>query len=205
MLRRVQEEALVRFADRGYHGVSMRDIADACGIKASSIYAHVRSKAELLSGLALIAHEEHRDRLRAALLNTGSDPTDQLRSLVSAHTRFHAEYPILATVANNELHALPDESAATVQSHRDEGVRIFMEVIERGVKLGRFTCDEPVLVTAAIAAMGIRLAVWYRPKGQEGTVSYATRVWKLFGSLGKSFSIDEIAERYAEFAIKLVS
>jgi AcrR family transcriptional regulator len=204
-LRRVQEEALVRFADRGYHGVSMRDIADACGIKASSIYAHVRSKAELLSGLALIAHEEHRDRLSAALLNSGSDPTDQLRALVLAHARFHAEYPILATVANNELHALPDEIAATVQSHRDEGVRMFMEVIERGVKLGQFNCDEPVLVTAAIAAMGIRLAAWYRPDGQEGTDGYATRVWKLFGTLGKSYTIDEIAERYAEFALKLVS
>lgn len=204
-LRRVQEEALVRFADLGYHGVSMRDIAEGCGIKASSIYAHIRSKAELLSQLALIAHQEHREGLAESLLDAGTDPVDQLRALVRTHTRFHATYPVLATVANNELHALSDEAAAAVQALRDDGVRIFMDVIQRGVKLGKFVCDDAALVTAAIAAMGIRLAAWYRPEGQRGTDSYATRVFRLFGEFGRSYTIEEIVDRYAEFALKLVS
>ena len=80
-----------------------------------------------------------------------------------------------------------------------------MDVIERGVKRGRFNCADSALVTAAIAAMGIRLAAWYRPEGQQGTDSYAMRVWKLFGEFGRSYTIDEIAERYADFALKLVS
>ena len=43
-LRRIQETALVLFAERGYHGVSMRELAAATGIRASSIYAHVAGK-----------------------------------------------------------------------------------------------------------------------------------------------------------------
>jgi AcrR family transcriptional regulator len=183
----------------------MREIADACGIKASSIYAHLRSKEQLLSDLALMAHEEHRDGLNGALLGSGSEPADQLRALVRAHARFHAEYPVLATVANNELHALSEESGSAIQTIRDDLVRLFTDVIERGVKLGQFHCDDPVLVTAAIAAMGIRLAAWYRSEGQDGTDGYATRVWQLFGALGRSYTIDEIADRYAEFALKLVA
>lgn len=208
-LRRIYEEALARFAVRGYHGVSVRDIADACGITASSIYAHVPSKEQLLYDLILMGHEEHRDHLRAALLSAGSEPADQLRDLVAGHVRFHAAYPVLATVCNNELHALSEDSASAVQAIRDEGVRIFTGVIERGRALGRFHCDDPLLVTAAIAAMGIRVAAWYRPEAADASEEisdrYAARVWQLFALLGKSYSADDIAQRYAEFALKMLA
>ena len=36
------------FAGHGYAATSMRDIAHADGIKASSLYSHFRSKAEIL-------------------------------------------------------------------------------------------------------------------------------------------------------------
>ena len=104
-LRRIYEEALILFAERGYHAVSMREIAQACGIKASSIYAHLPSKEQLLRDLVVMAHDEHRDQLREALLGAGSDPADQLRGLVGAHVRFHATYALLATVGNNEMRA----------------------------------------------------------------------------------------------------
>src|SRR5688572_15859645 len=84
-LRRVQEAALELFADRGYHGVSMRELAEATGVKASSLYAHVPSKEHLLRDLILLGHEEHRERLRLALLEAGDDPVQQLTACVRAH------------------------------------------------------------------------------------------------------------------------
>jgi AcrR family transcriptional regulator len=36
------------FASRGYRNTSMRDIADACGMLAGSLYSHFRAKAEIL-------------------------------------------------------------------------------------------------------------------------------------------------------------
>ncbi len=184
-LRRIYEEALTRFAERGYHGVSVREIADACGIKASSIYAHLPSKERLLYDLIVIGHEEHRDVLRAALLGAGSQPGEQLHSLASAHVRFHADYSVLATVANNELHALSPDSAAEIEAIRDEDLRIFIEVIERGVRLGSFKCDDPFLATAVIGAMGIRVAVWFPTRDD--------------------YSVDDVVGAYAGFALKLVS
>ena len=184
-LRRIYEEALRRFAERGYHGTSIREIAEACGIKPSSIYAHVPSKDRILHDLILLGHEEHRDRLRDALLDAGSDPDDQLRAVVGAHVRMHAELPMLATVANNELHALPSDSVEPITEIRDQAVQMIVDVIERGVRLGRFHCDDPFLATAIIGAAGIRVAVW---------LPADTR-----------YDVEQVVTAYADHAVKLVS
>ena len=184
-LRRIYEEALVRFAERGYHGVSVREIADACGIKASSIYAHLPSKERLLHDLALLGHEEHRQVLRDAVLGAGADPVDQLKALVGAHVRFHATYPVLATVANNELHALAPDSAEEINDIRNDDIRTMQEVIERGVRLGRFTCGDPFLATAVIGAMGIRVAAWFPAHGGYG--------------------VEDVVDQYATFAVKMLA
>lgn len=184
-LRRIQEEALVRFAERGYHGVSVREIADASGVRASSLYAHFPSKEQLLHSLILVGHTEHREMLRDALLGAGSDPADQLRAVMGAHVRLHTTYPVLATVANNELHALSESSAAEVLAIRDDAVRTIIEVIERGVRLGRFTCQEPWLATAMIGAAGIRVAAWFGPDSE--------------------YTVERIVDTYSDFALKIVT
>lgn len=190
--RRIYEQALVLFAERGYHGVSMRDIAEACGIKASSIYAHLASKEQLLYDLILMAHEEHRDGLRDALLGAGSQPQDQLRATVAAHVRYHAEYSMLATVGNNELHALSEPNAAEIQAIRNADLEIFTDVIERGIKLGVFQCPDPFLATAMIGSAGIRVAVWF---------SVATDLYRDV----RPYTAEEVAAAYADFALKIVS
>lgn len=43
----IEETALRLFADRGYAEVSVRDIAQACGIGESALYRHMTSKEEL--------------------------------------------------------------------------------------------------------------------------------------------------------------
>src|SRR5881392_2932760 len=36
------------FAEKGYHGTSTGDLAEAMGVQKGSLYAHIRSKADLL-------------------------------------------------------------------------------------------------------------------------------------------------------------
>ena len=43
--------ALALFSDRGYDGVSMRDIASAVGIKAASLYNHFKSKEDIFMSI----------------------------------------------------------------------------------------------------------------------------------------------------------
>lgn len=48
---RITEEALTLFAEKGYKGTSVKNIADAVGIKDASLYNHFRSKQEIFDSI----------------------------------------------------------------------------------------------------------------------------------------------------------
>ncbi|MCD2492602.1 TetR/AcrR family transcriptional regulator [Lacrimispora sp. NSJ-141] len=50
---RIIEEALTLFSVKGYHGTSVKNIADAVGIKDSSLYKHFKSKKEIFDTIVL--------------------------------------------------------------------------------------------------------------------------------------------------------
>jgi AcrR family transcriptional regulator len=183
-LRRLQEGALIGFCERGYHGLSTRDLASATGLRASSVYAHVNAKEDLLYQLVTMGHEEHNELLRKALIESGPDPKQQMEALVRAHVVMHASYPLLARVCNKELHALSPARAERVMQVRLDSEQMFLDVVKRGIETGSFHTADPWLAVAAIAAMGLRIAEWFEPGGAR--------------------SVEEVAATYAEFALKLL-
>jgi len=183
--RRLLETALVLFGERGFHGVSVREIAEGTGIRASSMYAHLESKEQVLFELVTIGHEEHHELLRRALLEASADPVDQITRIVRAHVYLHATYPLLARICNRELEALRAPSRERVMDIRNRSVQLITDVIDRGMKLGVFHVAEEWLATAAVGAMGLRVAEWWDD------------------ALG--YSVDQVADAYATFAVRLLT
>lgn len=184
-LRRLHEVALLQFGERGFHAVSVRDLTRELGLQASSLYAHVASKQDLLADLIRLGHEEHRDQLRLALLEAGNEPAEQIAALTRAHVRVHATYPLLTRVCNRELGSLREDQRREVLAIRLDSERLFLDVIERGQRLGSFHAPDAMLAVAAIGAMGMRVAEWWHPDVGVG--------------------IEELAETYADFAVKLLN
>ena len=183
--RRLYEVALRLFGDEGYHAISIRDIAEALGQQSSAIYFHVTSKLDLLFELACIGHRTHHDALRDALMDAGSDPRDQLSAVVGAHVQIHLTYPAMARLTNRELRALTPEQLASVLAIRHRAEQIFIDVIERGVRLGEFHTADAFLAAKSIGAMGIRLPEWWSPDEPR--------------------TAEEILEHYVAYALKIVA
>ncbi len=55
-LRRILEAAYELFAQKGYRGSSMREIAERSGIKAGSIYNHFKNKEEIFEAVFIEKH-----------------------------------------------------------------------------------------------------------------------------------------------------
>jgi AcrR family transcriptional regulator len=204
--RRLLEAAVLGFAERGYHGVSMRDLAGSVGMKAASVYAHFASKEALLAELILLGHRAHHVAVRDAIFGAGPDPVDQLCQGVVANVHFHGTFPLLAMVANTELHALTDEHRAEAVGVRHASAVLFTSVLERGNSIGAFRCPDPWLALSAIGSMTIRLASWYRPlwmRGDDSPLGSYPREAMTWMPEGDD-DLEVIADAYAEYALLIV-
>lgn len=182
--RRVLETALRLFASQGFHGTSIRDVAKALELQPSALYAHFPSKEHILAELVQLGHEAHHEALRKVLLSAGTEPEAQIRALIRAHTVMHATHPQLSVVVSEESHALPPELAAPAMALRNQSTALLLEVIERGVAMGRFAPPHAVATAAAISAMGVRLPYWYEPDG--------------------TLDVDTLADVHAELALRML-
>jgi AcrR family transcriptional regulator len=181
---RVLEAALKSFAERGYAGASIRDVAAVAGVKPATIYAHYPSKEHILADLCRIGHEEQYRGARTAVLASGGDPRDQIVAYVRAHVGFHTTYPMLAVVSNSELHVLGEELGAATFVLRRESEGLLQDIVKRGMDAGAFHVTDPWLAVAAIGGMGLRVAYWFSPD--------------------YNLSAGQVAEGYAEFALRLL-
>lgn len=181
---RVLKVALNLFAERGYAATSIRDIAAAVGVKGASIYTHFPSKEHILAELCRIGHAEHYRSLRTAVLAARGTPVDQLVAYVQAHVGFHTAYPMLAVVANSELHALGPALSESTLLLRHQSVELLRDIIDRGVAQHVFHVVDTWLAVAAIGGMGIRVAYWFSPE--------------------HALSAAQVADGYTDFALRLL-
>src|SRR5213594_672564 len=95
------------FAEKGYHGTSSGDLAEAMGVQKGSLYAHIDSKADLLWEVA----NEGAEAFRAALDSVPDDlaATDRIRLALRAHLRVVSDQLDVATVFVKEWQYLEGE------------------------------------------------------------------------------------------------
>ena len=78
------EGAAEVFARAGYHGCSMRDVAERIGIRQSSIYHHFRSKDEILAAICTYGGESFLRNIRAIGGGPGT-VLEKIGAVVRAH------------------------------------------------------------------------------------------------------------------------
>jgi AcrR family transcriptional regulator len=175
----IKAAALRKFREHGYHGTSVREIANAAGISVAGLYHHFSSKLEILFALLTRVMVDLIDATESALAEAGGDPADQLRAVVTAHVRFHTERRDDSFVGNTELRSLDPDMRATIVGYRDRQQRIFDQVVVRGAELGVFQTPYPREASRAIVTMSTAVATWYR---REGPLSPA-QVADIYGDL----------------------
>ena len=82
---RIMDEAATLFLQQGYDATSLRDIAEAVGMKAGSIYYHFASKDELLAQILHRGIAVMQTAFDDAERVTGSRPTERIEAHVRAH------------------------------------------------------------------------------------------------------------------------
>jgi AcrR family transcriptional regulator len=181
--RTVQAAARDLFANQGYRGTSMKDIAQVLSVSAPSLYNHVPSKQDLLFMIMDVAMDRAHTALDAALDGV-TDVSDRLRRATEATVLDFLHNPAEVTVCNTEIRSLVEPYRTTIIGKRDAyGARI-RSIVEQGCTQGRFDAAEPRVASYAILEMGNSAKAWFNPGG--------------------TYTAEQVAQLYGEFALRIV-
>ena len=164
------------FAERGYHGTSMRDLGRELGLLGSSLYAHVDSKQDLLVEVVEVGARLFQESASGALETEGS-ALDRLRALIAGHLDVVVENLDIARTFLNEARALDEAHRARVLEARDRYEASFRAVVREGIETGVLRSDLDVKTTS-IFVLSILNAIerWYHPTGAIGRVELADQL-----------------------------
>jgi TetR/AcrR family transcriptional regulator, cholesterol catabolism regulator len=164
------------FSERGYHGTSMRDIAERSGIRAASLYAHIARKEDLLYGIVSRAAERFMADVEAAARAT-TRPRDRLRAAMRAHVRVVSDGVRAARVFHHEWTALTGERRAEVVRLRDR-----YEELWDGIVRDLPGAADPKMARLLVLSAANWVYTWYDPEGP--------------------LRPDEVADRYTELLLR---
>ena len=165
------------FAEKGYHGTSTGDLAAAMGVQKGSLYAHIRSKADLLWEVA----RDGAEAFHAALDGVPDElpATEKIRLALRAHLRVVAEQLDVATVFIREWRYLEGERRDAFVAERRRYEERFRALFREGRELGDLRTDLDDATATLLALSAANWAyTWLRPS--EDTDALADR---FFGAL----------------------
>jgi TetR/AcrR family transcriptional regulator, cholesterol catabolism regulator len=150
------------FAEKGYHGTSVGDLAQALGVQKGSLYAHIDSKADLLWEVA----SEGAAAFHAALDGVPEDApvVDRISGAMRAHLRVVVEQLDVATVFVREWRYLEGERRDAFVAERRRYEERFRALFREGRELGELRTDLDDGTAALLALSAVNWAyTWLRP------------------------------------------
>jgi len=155
-------EAARLFAEKGYHGTSVGDIAAAVGVQKGSLYAHMDSKQDLLYE----AMREGAEAFHAALDEVPEDlpAPERIRLALRGHLRVVAEQLDVATVFVREWRYLEGERRDAILAERRRYEERFRSLFRDGCEHGELRADLDDASAALLALSSANWAyTWLRP------------------------------------------
>ena len=164
------------FAEKGYHGTSIGDIAEAMGVQKGSVYAHIESKQDLLWEIASGGAAAFHGALDA--VPEDAPAIDRIKLALESHLHVVAEQLDIATVFTREWRYLDDERRAEFVAERRRYEERIRELFREGRDSGDLRSD---LDAAAAALLFLSAANWAYTWLQPGrdTGELADRFFRL--------------------------
>jgi AcrR family transcriptional regulator/DNA-binding XRE family transcriptional regulator len=175
--------ALDAFVELGYHGASIRDIAQRAHLSVPGIYHHWPTKQRLLVALLDLTIDDLTARARAARAE-GDGPVERFVLLVECLALFHTHRRELGFIGASEMRSLEPADHERIRAARQDVQRIVDDEVGEGRRRGLLGTDRPREAARAVVTMCTALPQWWSPNGP--------------------FAPEVIAAQYVEFALDVV-
>jgi len=163
------------FAERGFHGTSMRQLAQRGELQPSAFYYYFRSKYDVL--LAIMDDGTTKLEQQAAEVPRDLPTEEHLTRLMEGHVRVHLLERELMRVCDREIRTLRAPDRQRITDRLDAYENLFRETLRAGREEGLFPSDSDLLVmTKSMLVMGSGVVEWWRSKGKLSVDDVATTI-----------------------------
>jgi AcrR family transcriptional regulator len=151
----LSRQAARLFAQKGYHGTSIGDLASALGVRKGSLYSHISSKEDLLFETLM----EGAAAFHAALdaIPDDAPPVEKIRLALRGHLRVVSEQLDVSTVFVQEWRYLEGTRREEFVAERRRYEERIRELLREGRDLGELRAD---LDEGAAARLLLSAANW---------------------------------------------
>ena len=193
----ILERAATLFAQSGFEGTSISDIADAVGLSKPALYHHFADKNEIYASIVVTVLEQMYQGTEQAV-ETRSSAMDGVKRFMEAHARYidlHYDSFIAAQLGFRGLREPPARRTAIYW--RDRYENLLRSIVAEGIKQGEFLAVDIKTTTWAILSCLNWMARWYKPGGGKPAIYFGRQYCDLLltGLLARSNDIPRNLKR----------
>ncbi|MBC3847493.1 TetR/AcrR family transcriptional regulator [Winogradskyella echinorum] len=169
MKQESRKEEIVRvaaklFKEKGYSAVTMRDLAKAMGIKAASLYNHIKSKQDILKTIIISLAEEFTEGMQQ-IQASNENCIDKLNKIIELHVKISSQNIYgMASLNNDWMHL--EEKLDYYQKLRSDYENDFRSILNAGIASGEIVNVKPDVMMFSILTTLRSLYIWI-PKKED--------------------------------------
>lgn len=168
----ILEAAKRAFAEQGYLGTNLGDVADELGVTRQAIYYYFEKKHDILVSL----FERFFDRLDeavAAAVDPRDDAATRFEAMLAAHIRTVAASPEHSAIFMRDDINLTAEEREKIQKRRRRHNDLFVDTYKQAVAEGRFTDTPASLAVSLVLGAANWTFRWFNPAGRLNPAEFA--------------------------------
>ena len=159
----ILKKAAAMFREKGFAATSMRDLAEAVGIEAASLYNHIRSKNEILEAICFDVANVYNTTIEAIESSSHKSIT-KIEQLLRFHIKQMTGNYEAVYVSDREWKHLTDPYLSNLKNQRRIYRQRIASIIEEGIRNGEIKkIDAPTAVLIMLHAVS-GIESWHRSK-----------------------------------------
>ena len=160
----ILEAAARLFRDYGYPATSMRQLAKAVNLKASSLYNHIGSKEEILKTICFQNASRFEEGMKLITADDSLNIAAKVQALIRLHIQVATEDFSSVTAFNNEWRHLSDPHYSEFLEMRRAYEDSFRRLLQKGMEENVFKLKNPTVVLYTLLSSFRWLYDWYKPE-----------------------------------------
>jgi AcrR family transcriptional regulator len=157
------EKAALLFKTKSYSATSMRDLAEALGIEAPSLYNHIISKSELLNEICFKVGSKFTTQIEK-IEGCSLPAIEKLEAIIRFHIKTMLENFDEVYVANHEWKHLREPLLSNFLNIRRNYEKSLVQLIETGIQNNEIKIINPYVAVLTILSAVRGLEFWQRNK-----------------------------------------